>query len=152
MMGNRYRTGLWFVLAVVVVGLMLLAWAPQSSHAELPSRFTPTPIPPFGEDRGKADKAVGAHIELQVHGAPAGTWAVVQWSSAANWDDVDGWRGRLDQAGRQVWWVSPKDFGTGPLRWLVTEGPDGQELGASEPFTLPDTVSQITRVELNIGP
>jgi hypothetical protein len=81
---------------------------------------------------------VGARIVLQVAGAPADAWSVVQWQDFdGGWHDVEGWRGSLDRWGMRRWWVAPKDFGTGPFRWVVTQGPGGAMLWSSEPFSLP---------------
>jgi len=75
---------------------------------------------------------------LQVTGALADAWSVVQWQDfAGGWHDVEGWRGSLGQAGTRRWWVAPSDFGTGPFRWVVTQGPGGAILWSSEPFSLP---------------
>ena len=72
---------------------------------------------------------VGAYLVLQ--DAQPGAWSMVQWQdSNGHWQQVDGWQGEVGVDGRVVWWVSRKDFGTGPFRWLV----DGS---ATAPFYLP---------------
>jgi hypothetical protein len=46
--------------------------------------------------------------------------------------------------------VAAKDFNTGPFRWLVTQGPGGPEVGASQPFNLPGGANQVVRVEVKV--
>ena len=61
----------------------------------------------------------------------------MQWQDFdGNWHDVEGWRGFAEGSGK-LWWVAQKDFGTGPFRWIVESGPDGEILATSAPFTLP---------------
>ena len=98
----------------------------------------------------QVDKPVGAHLLLSGSDMPAGSWAVVQWQdSAGGWHDVEGWRGDIHSS--QHWWVAARDFGKGPLRWAVTDGPDGQVLGASQTFQLPDTANQTLVVTVSSG-
>jgi hypothetical protein len=138
-----------FNTSVILVGLALiialaLAWpaVPVQAGPELPPRNPlPTQPPPAHDDDGRP---VGAYIELYAPGAPAGAWAVVQWQdSAGGWHDVEGWQGALPDSAR--WWVHPKDFGTGPLRWLVKDGPEGAVVRVSEPFHLPGQPDQTVR-------
>jgi hypothetical protein len=151
-----------FPLTVFLLLVLLLAllgeWVsfPPAALAgpALPPRLTPNPAPEGGKDH-KKDKPAGAFIELDFSSAPADAWAVVQWHcpsdgrSAGSWREVEGWRGSLPGSGR--WWVHPKDFGTGPFRWLVTAGPGGSVLGSSRPFQLPGAANQVNRVTLAPG-
>ena len=136
----------WLFIAVVLTGFLLLAMLPPATSAQLPGRATPT------ADLGKSDDQItGARIELQVWGAPRGTWAVVQWQRADGvWADVDGWCSQLNYGSAVSWWVGPKDFGTGPFRWLVADGAHGSVLTASDPFMLPAAVNETLRVELTL--
>lgn len=91
----------------------------------LPPRPTLTPTP-----------LVTARIILQADDYRGG-WSAVQWQgNDGAWHDVESWQGRLE-TGVQSWRVLPKDFGTGPFRWIVSDGPDGKLLAHSAPFALP---------------
>jgi len=79
----------------------------------------------------------GAYIQLNLANASRfiGATVVVQWQdSKRQWQDVPGWRSML---GTKVlkWWVSPKDFGAGPFRWVVLR--NKAIVAQSQPFTLP---------------
>jgi hypothetical protein len=50
---------------------------------------------------------------------------------------LNGLQGTLEGDNRKQWWVAEKDFGTGPFRWALTEGPAGPLLAVSGNFTLP---------------
>ena len=132
---------------LLLAGLLLLAALPTTTSAQLPPRATPIP----DESKGHHDEITGACIELQVWGAPRGSWAVVQWQrDDGMWIDVDGWCSQLDYTGSVSWWVGPKDFGDGPFRWLVTDGDGGPQLAVSNPFMLPTVVNETQRVELTL--
>ena len=135
-----------FSCTLLIVVLELLPT--QSVLADLPPRFTPTPTP-------TRRSATGGSIELRVQSDQAGPWTavetVVQWQDGlGDWHDVDGWRGTLDQfytdGGRKTWWVSERDFGTGPFRWVVYEGDD--TLAVSESFYLPASAGEVVRTVL----
>jgi hypothetical protein len=141
------------VLMAMFMGGLLLTWSLVSTQAgaDLPGRNTPTPTGPPAGDQDNGPPA-GAHIELHVPSAPAGAWTVVQWQdSAGGWHDVEGWRGTLDASGYRRWWVDAKDFGTGPFRWVVSQGPDGPVLGISQPFNLPSEAGQVLPVTASLG-
>jgi len=100
---------------------------------------TPSPIPgsiSASTPLAKQDKT-GASIQLNLANASRfiGAMAVVQWQdSQQQWLDVPGWRSML---GARVsrWWVSPRDFGAGPFRWIILR--DKTIIAQSQPFTLP---------------
>ncbi|MEM7347426.1 MAG: hypothetical protein AAF485_24570, partial [Chloroflexota bacterium] len=81
--------------------------------------------------------------------APASAWTKVQWQNVNNdWEDVTGWQGTLTQGSRR-WWVDAKDFGTGPFRWVITDGKGGTVIATSDSFNLPQfpndpVVTQLT--------
>lgn len=146
---TRLKHLLWLLLLVSLLGLVL---GPKLALAgsTLPPRDTPGPR--GGDDDGDSgsNKPVGAYIELQTQLAAAGGWSVVQWQdSAGNWRDVEGWRGPLAEGNRR-WWVAAKDFGSGPFRWAITQGPGGPLLGVSTLFNLPGQANQTLLVP--VGP
>jgi hypothetical protein len=91
---------------------------------------------------GKADIGTAA-IALTAADAPAGAWVAVQWGdlTATQWTTIDNWTGPLTQTeGRLARWVDPKDYRTGPYRWVVytaDPGQGGQVWGLSDPFNFP---------------
>lgn len=150
MMNHRTRLKymLWLLLLAGLLGLALGSELVQAGPT-LPPRDTPKPGPQGGDDKD-SDKPVGAYIELQTQLGAAGGWSVVQWQdSAGNWRDVEGWRGPLAEGNRR-WWVAAKDFGSGPFRWAITQGPGGSLLGVSAPFKLPGEANQTLVVP--VGP
>ena len=85
----------------------------------------------------------GGLIELRLQAPPATAWTVVQWQDAlGGWHVVEGWQGTLDDGVAKVWWVAPKDFNTGPFRWVIYEKRDGKVWGMSQSFNLPAVVGQ----------
>jgi hypothetical protein len=118
----------------------------QASPPALPPRPEEAKPGGGGSKGGRSGEPAGARIELHAPQALAGGWTVVQWQDrAGNWHDVEGWRGRLD-GGVVSWWVHPKDFGSGPFRWTVSEQEGGKLLGASRPFSLPGEANQVLQV------
>jgi hypothetical protein len=138
---------IWLSLIALVLGTAAaLAGlpAPVKAGSSLPPRETPVP-PPADDDKDRDGPLVGAHLELAAPNAPAGAWVVVQWQdSAGGWHNVEGWQGTLGNSSR--WWVHPKDFGTGPFRWMMMQAPNGPMIGMSEPFRLPDGANEVTKV------
>lgn len=140
------------IALIVILGLVLALTPLESGATPQPLPPRPTPVPSGGDDDDEDDPPVRAYVELQVSGAPAGLWAVVQWEdSAGDWHEVEGWQGPLDADGRQHWWVEAKDFGTGPFRWAVIEGRDDQPSATSKSFNLPRKANETVRIEVSLG-
>ena len=130
---------------LLFIGLALL-WFVQPALAGpgLPPRDFPKNQTGGDDDN---DKLVGAYLALIAPDAPFDAWAIVQWQdSAGNWHDVEGWRGWLSDSSR--WWVHPRDFGTGPFRWVVTQGIQGPVWQISQPFNLPAEGTEVVQVIL----
>src|SRR5689334_22639984 len=119
---------LGLLLTLVVMGLLpQLSLAAPSQLPPLPPRDTPTP---------------GGTILLYVHTSQTGLASVVQWGDGlGKWHDVDGWRSELSWLTSyvffQAWGVAPKDFGTGPFRWLVYNPKTGKTVATTDSFYLP---------------
>lgn len=95
----------------------------------------------------------GSYIELHVYPPQAGLWTIVQWQDGlGDWHDIEGWQGMLDEGHKKVWWVAPKDFGTGPFRWMVYQGQRGKELAQSELFYLPSSAGETVKIEASLVP
>jgi hypothetical protein len=154
----KHRPLITLMLGTVILLGLLSALTPASSEAS-PRLLPPRPEDVVtsggksGGDGGDRDaRPVGAYIELHVPGAAAGTWTVVQWQdSADDWHDIEGWRGQLDANGRKKWWVAARDFGSGPFRWQVIAGREGQPLATSEQFNLPGVPGEILLIEVSLG-
>jgi hypothetical protein len=111
----------------------------------------PTPVPPAPVLLPSPRPSV-ATIDLQ---APAGggQWAGVQWQTpAGQWFDVAGWQGPVDMTGSQRWWVEPKDFGTGPFRWVVYTLGNPIACGISASFYLPRAATDSQSVLVSAAP
>lgn len=154
-----------FIVLALSLGILLtlggLTPAVQAGDG-LPDRETPTPtpvptlaptpaptaVPTIAAKREKKPEGpVGAYISLVITDPLPAGWAVVEWVDAdGNWHPVEGWRGSLDASGERTWWVSERDFGRGPFRWLVFDAPDGSLLLTSEAFMLPDNPNQVLMV------
>ena len=74
--------------------------------------------------------------------------------------NVTGWYGALDDVnvnahgsvtGEKTWWVAPRDFDTGPIRWLVTAGNSRTSLAVSDPFTLPARSANTVDVTVTVS-
>lgn len=148
-MKNKISLPIWRIVFGLILSAGLLAGAllspPAWADSGLPPRDVPTPGPNNDDKSGSGGQPVGAHLELHAPGAPAGAWIVVQWQdSAGGWHDVEGWRGTAANSSR--WWVHPKDFGSGPFRWVVFE-PGGAIEAVSSSFNLPGQPNETLRVE-----
>ena len=130
-----------------------LIWPPLEMQADspLPPR-EPQPTSPPNDDDDDDDgpsSPVGAYIVLQVEAVPAQAWGQVQWLGGdGNWHDVEGWQGGLPSNSR--WWVAARDFNKGPFRWAVLNGPGGELLGSSFPFTLPNQANETRLVSVSL--
>lgn len=146
---RKENTLIKLTFAILFIGVLVWAiWLTPVAEAGLPVRDTPTPTPVSSKDKDKDDDGpIGARLELQASGVPAGVWSVVQWqNSAGNWEDVEGWQGTLDENGSRCWWVAQKDFGDGPFRWVVTQGKGGPVLGTSNSFNLPAGANETVQI------
>ncbi|MFZ1752086.1 MAG: hypothetical protein WAU10_00005, partial [Caldilineaceae bacterium] len=66
-----------------------------------------------------------ARILLVAGPAYEGAWTVVQWQDKpGKWHDVEGWQGHV-RNGWIRWRVAPKDWQTGPFRWLLYDQAGG---------------------------
>ncbi len=139
--------GLCFTLCGVLLLVALTAPATQADDT-LPDRATPTPVitdTPSDDDDDGDSPVVGAYIGLT---SSVDGWATVQWlGDDGNWHVVEGWQGNL-VSGQRQWWVHPKDFGTGPFRWIVQQGQNGEMVGTSEPFNLPGEINEMLSVTI----
>lgn len=154
----KHKSPMALVLGTLLILSSLSALAPLRSEASPPALPTRPEdfVPPSGDEGGdEDDQPVGAYIELHVPQKPTGVnggWTVVQWQDrAGGWHDVEGWRGMLDARGSRRWWVAAKDFGTGPFRWVVSQGPGGPVLGISQSFNLPSEAGQVLLVTASLG-
>ena len=85
MISNKWFVAFLIPVSLVLIGLLFvrLPVSVAQTGPNLPSRSTPTPTPAHddGDDDGDDDdddsSPIGAYIELQVAGPPAGAWAVV---------------------------------------------------------------------------
>lgn len=150
------------LLALVLLGL---AWiglpARQAStvHAQLPPRptLTPTPSPATATPTATVTVAPSTtpttapieqavRIRLVVDAQYEGAWSLVQWQGEDGaWHDVSGWLGQIE-AGQIQWRVLPKDYDTGPFRWIVLDQPSGEIQAVSASFTLPNVEKPLTVV------
>lgn len=122
------------LLTLLVLGL--LPGLTLAAPAQLP------PLPP-------RETVTGGTIILYVHTSQVGLASVVQWEDGlGNWHDVDGWRSELTWLTSYVffqpWGVAPKDFGTGPFRWLIYNPKTGKTLGTTNSFYLPGSGGVVT--------
>jgi hypothetical protein len=142
-----------FTLFGLICAVALLAGLgpnTPTATAAPPPRPTLTPTPYVAPA-----KIAGSYIELRVPTDNIKLWTVVQWQDPqGNWHDVETWRGILDEInqhkGDKRWWVYPRDYGTGPFRWLVYDQPNGQVLVTSRSFNLPGGPNQHVIVEVTL--
>ncbi len=107
-------------------------------------------LPPRPDQPVATPTPYGGAIELCIEGFEPGLWAVVQWQDGlGGWHDVEGWRGEPATA-NVIWWVSPRDFATGPFRWAVYDEAGGELLAASDPFDLPSWHGELVRVGVSV--
>jgi hypothetical protein len=143
-MKHKLNPILFTLFILPLIGLTL-GWFVQPAQAGsgLPPRDFPRTQ--TGGDDDDNDEPVGAYLNLTAPDAPFVAWAIVQWQdSGGNWHDVEGWRGWLSDSSH--WWVHPKDFSTGPFRWVITQGIQGPIWQVSQPFNLPPAGAKIVQV------
>jgi LysM repeat protein len=138
----------WSIALPLTIGLAALALcAPPTPASGAPARRpgihdTPTPAAPAPAAR------VGVLV-LQVSQAPAEAWEVVQWQDGqGRWNDVEGWRGKLEASGQVTYWVDQADLGKGVFRWVVYDRQGGTVWGISEGFYLPKQASDSVLVQV----
>jgi len=144
---NTAALGVAFALALA----FLSAFPVMPATAALPPRptLTPIPLPPTALPPTALAQPTLATIVLSAGPAYDGGWSVVQWQGGDGaWHDVTGWRGQV-RIGQMRWRVAPKDFNTGPFRWLVYDDETGEALGVSPPFTLPSSSNYLVTVEVS---
>jgi hypothetical protein len=124
-----------------------------SLQSTLPPRPTAVPTITVTPPSVYAPPMVGGSIVLRVPSAPAGLWTIVQWQDGlGSWHDVEGWQGTLVD-GWQIWWVSRRDFGTGPFRWVVyQDSAKGAVLAVSQSFNLPTSDGGLVQVTASLKP
>lgn len=152
-------------LVCVVLSAVLFPLMARAASPDMPPRPAPV-VPPRPVRRSQPKKkSMGALIELRAQFDRTWSWAddpwqgletIVQWQDGwGDWHDVEGWRGGFDEVkgyeGRKSWWMSEDHFGTGPFRWAVYVGQDGEPVGLSEPFDMPRSVGQIVRVVVSLS-
>lgn len=143
---DRLRT--YRLIVIWVIGLLFtFGWLSEYAHAELPPRPTKTPI--SKEDEATPEPPAGTII-LNTQPAKDGLWSVVQWQGEENrWYDVEGWRGSVVN-GKTIWWVEQGHWGRKPYRWVVLQEEEGELLGVSDLFTLPNSGETLI-VKVNIS-
>lgn len=161
-MTTRQQKAIWLGAIIVGLGIVVALLAVPGTQAQGPVLPTVTPNSPppanpgggngqeSDDDDDSSSSPAGAYIELHAQNAPTGAWSVVQWQdSNGDWHPVAGWQGGLDNGYRR-WWVHPKDFGTGPFRWVIYASPGGVLIAAGEPFKLPQFPNETVRVEVKL--
>jgi hypothetical protein len=152
-MSSPKKVVFYLVITLLAFGLVTLArlGSRPVQAGGLPPRDTPTPQLVHEGKHDKAGPPAGAYIELIAPAMPVGAWAVVQWQdSNRGWHDVEGWQGEVATSSR--WWIHPKDFGTGPFRWVVMTRSDGLLWAVSASFNLPSLPSQTVQVVASPNP
>ncbi len=144
-----FRLGLTLFIFSTVAFLLVGPHFVQAGP-ELPPRDPiPTEEPKESDDDDDDGDPPTAAIVLSAQPVQGGLWASVEWEdSDGGWQLVDGWQGST--SGSQTWIVEVKDFGTGPFRWVVKDGPDGNVLGTSSEFMLPTGANQVQNVSVTL--
>jgi hypothetical protein len=150
---NNQTTGRSLLLTIALSALLTCTLLALSSR---PARADAGDLPPRPTVEVASSSPVGGFIRLQTAFPDSWSWTAhpwqathtqVQWQTGeGDWVNVNGWYGALDDVnvnadgsvtGEKTWWVAPRDFGTGPFRWLVTAGNGRTSLAVSDPFALP---------------
>lgn len=134
---NESHKSLIAVLTCVLICVVLVS----PVDAKLPPRPDVTPT---------AEDSPAGTIILEVSPPRIDLWSVVQWQDAGGgWHNVEGWMGIVEK-GKTIWWVDRPHWGTGPFRWVVSEGANGVILGTSASFNLPQS-RQTTTVTIALS-
>lgn len=145
--------GLWVLFILIFTVLLGPSYLEaQEEHPHLP----PRPNPPSHESNSDQSKDsvrnAGAWITLYTIPYQPGLWTIVQWSDGVNnWLDSNGWQGSYNQEDHVSWFVEQKDFGKGPFRWVVDDGPGGRLLATSQVFYLPTKADEVIRIEVRLA-
>ena len=159
-------TGRSLLLTMAFSALLVCTLLTVSSR---PARADSGVLPPRPTVEVASSSPVGGFIRLRIAFPSSWSWTAhpwqathtqVQWQTGeGDWVNVTGWHGALDDVdvdadgsvtGAKTWWVAPRDFGTGPFRWLVTAGNSGTALAASEPFTLPARSANTVSIDVSL--
>lgn len=122
---------------VAAVALLAVNTARLSASTDdLPPR--PTTVPTATPEPPRR-VPTGGSIRLTTDGPTDALWTAVQWQDGTgDWHPVTGWQGPFGPYGFVGWWFSPRDLGTGPFRWQILDGLEGDVLAVSDAFNLPD--------------
>jgi hypothetical protein len=135
---TRLGCGFWLACGLLFLAMMTPVVGPQLVLADLPPRS--------GDDAFPKPTS-GAGIALQVQGASAPYYAVVQWvDGLGQWNDVEGWRSRVE-GDSALWYVDEADFGAGPFRWVIYD--EEGVLCTSRAFMLPEVKRQLVKVDVD---
>ncbi|MEM7030556.1 MAG: hypothetical protein AAF629_13380 [Chloroflexota bacterium] len=139
-----------FISTILISSLVQLNLNTPAVQAgpSLPSRPTLTPTPSNVDHAGDNNETPpGAYIELTSTTSSLGAQTIVQWQgSDGNWHNVEGWRSTTFEETIR-WWVHPKDFGSGPFRW-ITQSEHGVLQNQSQPFYLPAFPNQVVQIAI----
>lgn len=129
--------------------LLLLATLLPGSTAVVLAELPPRPTPEI--DIVGDDNETGGFIEVVIPDAPDSVWTVVEWQDGEGvWHEVTGWRDGLADVDSRRWWVGPENFGTGPYRWVIYDGPEGTLLATSDWFDMPPQPRALVRAVVNL--
>lgn len=125
------------IACMVLMGgvIFALRLAQPAGYASAAGELPPRPTAAVGGPT--PHEAVGM-IELRVPGAPPELRSAVQWEGPpGTWHDVEGWQQMLGASGIVRWSVYPRDYGSGPFRWILRDASGREMLAASDAFRLP---------------
>ncbi len=139
-MPTKQRRSLIFIMGLLLLLGSAVAMAAEQGLPPRPPAPTSTPTPP---------SIRGAFLLLETTPSIPGRLSDLQWQDVfGGWHDVNGWRGETEPDGTKLWWVAPRDMGTGPFRWRLYDL-DGEEVIAVSPaFHLPEATGATIVVEI----